>query len=271
MRKFLKIIGVLAAIFIIYVICAFYGNPISKYLVTHNAEEYLDENYQNTDFEIGTVNYDFKTGSYYVHVISPTSEDSSFTIFAGLNGKIGYDSYEDAVVEKWNTATRINGEYWEVVKSIIESEEFPYNQHIGFGDIEFASSDMLSDESTPDYAIKSESLELDRDYNISEFGAKAGHLTVYIYDETVTAERLGEILIGIRELFDTAGVNFYVIDCVLEYPRVEGEEPKDDRVEVMGFLYEDINEDGITARVKSSDEKAKAYYEAQNAEKLQQK
>ena len=118
MTKFLKFIGVLVATGFVVLLCMFFGNPVSKLLVTQNAKEYLEENYQGTDFEIETVNYDFKTSNYYVNIVSPSSLDSSFTLYAGLNGKIGYDTYENAVVEKWNTATRINNQYWDAKKAV---------------------------------------------------------------------------------------------------------------------------------------------------------
>ena len=40
-------------------------------------------------------------------------------------------------------------------------------------------------------------------------------LSVYIGEQTVSAERLAEILLGIRKCFDEAGVGFYAIDCAL--------------------------------------------------------
>ena len=246
-----------------------FGNPLSKYLVTKNAEIYIEENYKDTDYIIDAVNYDFKTGNYYVQVMSPSSGDSSFTIYAGTNGKIGYDTYEDAVSQKWNTANRINNEYWNTTKALLESEKFPYNQHIAFGNIEFADSDTPVGADVPKYAIFTSELELDGVYDIREMGARAGHLTIYIYDEDVSVSRLSEILLGIKELFDNNGVTFYIIDCVLEYPRPEDGSPaKEGRVEVMNFLYEDIFEAGLEERVAESDKKAREYYAALDAEKF---
>ena len=266
MTKFLKIVGALTAIFVVFVLISFFGNPVSQFMVTKNAKDYLKENYPDTDFEIGTVNYDFKTSNYYVHIVSPSSVDSSFELGAGLNGKIGYDTYEDAVVNKWNTAGRINDEYRKAVDTVFNNPEFPYDSDIGFGDINFTTDDFLdyafgTIDRPPDYAIKTENLELDGVYDINELGAKAGHLTIYVYDEDVNYERLAEILLGIRNLMDEADVSFYVIDCVLEYPKPEDDgEWKEGRVEVMTFLYDDIYEEGLTERVRASDEEAKAYY-----------
>ena len=266
MMKIIKFTVAFVAAFFLVVVFIMYGNPISKILVNINAKEYLKETYQDTDFEIETINYDFKTGNYYVQIQSPSSADSSFTIYAGLNGKIGYDSYENLVVERWNTAGRINDEYRKAVDAVFNNPEFPYDSDIGFGDINFTTDDFLDYafgtlDGPPEYAIKTESLELDKVYDINEFGKKAGDLTVYIYDEDVSYEKLSEILLGIRNIMDEADVSFYAINCVLEYPKPEDDGAwKEGRVEVMSFLYDDIYEEGLTERVRASDEEAKAYY-----------
>ena len=71
---------------------------------------------------------------------------------------------------------------------------------------------------------------------------------------------MAEILLGIRECFDKSGIGFYVIDCVLEYPRDENGFAEDGRVELMEFLYSDIYEDGRVERVAAANEAAKEYY-----------
>jgi hypothetical protein len=269
MMKAIKIILGLIFAFVLIVLMIIHGNPVSNVLVNINAKAYLRENYQDTDFEIERVDYDFKTCNYYARVKSPSSADSSFTLCAGLNGKIGYDSYENLVVERWNTANRINDDYRSAVNTVLRNPEFPYGVDIGFGDIEFANSDALADEATPDYAVKTESLELDKNYDVNDFGSKAGHLTVYVFDEIVSYENLAKVLLEIKNLMDEANVSFFIIDCVLEYPKPEDmSQWNDDRVEVMGMLYDEIYEDGLAHRVKESDEKAKAYYKAQDELKL---
>ena len=62
-----------------------------------------------------------------------------------------------------------------------------------------------------------------------------------------------------------------MIDCVLEYPKLEDGKRREERVEVMNFLYSDIYEDGMVERVRAADEAAKAYYDDQDAEKLKDK
>jgi hypothetical protein len=185
-------------------------------------------------------------------------------------GKLIWDSYEDRVLSGWNTADRIGSEYRAAVDAVLDSQSFPYNVHIGFGDIEFVSSKYKDEAYSSDYVIITDELVRDAYYNVNELGAKSGKLTVYIEDSDVTPERMAHILLGIRQCFDSAGVGFYAIDCVLEYPRDENGYAEDGRVEVMDFLYTDIYEEGILERVSASNQAAKDYHAEQDAQKLKE-
>ena len=268
-KKVLKILALVLAIILIIGIGVFanslVGNPVSKFLATKNAEEYLEKNFGDKDFQLQEVTYDFKTGGYYARVTSPTSIDSHFSILLNFIGKVEYDTYDD-VTTGWNTAMRIEEDYRNVVKAITESQDFPYNFHICYGEMQFAMGDYPLDEEKPEYALKKSELELDKVYDIREMGAKAGRLTVYIYDDKVTAERLAEFLLEIKEKFDKSGVAFKAIDCILEPTNPEDYMTDDDRqVEVKDFLYSDIYEDGLVERVKKANEETIEYNKKQNS------
>ena len=194
---------------------------------------------------IEEVNYSFKDGNYYAHITSPSSMDSYFTLSLDLRGHLRWDSYTNMVESGENTVRRLNQAYRELTNSVFESSAFPFAGEIMFGDLELL-----------------EKPELDRLYNIPELGAKAGHLTVYVSDETVSIERAAEILLEIKRLMNEGGVPFYSINFVLQYPRLEGNGTRPEgQVEVMEFLYTDIYEDGMAERVKSANEAAIAYYQ----------
>lgn len=270
-KKTLKALGIFLAIAFVatalFFVNAFFGNPVSAFLAKHGAQNYLEKHYCETDYYIEKVSFNFKDTNYHAFIQSPTSQDSSFSLTLGMNGKVWYDTYEDRVLNRFNTAQRITTAYRAAVDSVIESEDFPYNAHIAFGDIEFKDSDRPADASIPDYALISNSLELDAEYDIADLGKKAGHLVIYIYDSTVSAERLSEILIEIKKLMNEAGVSFYAIDCVLEYEKGPEGETRDGRVEVMNFLYSDIYEKELVKRVKKSNEDAIKYYAEMDAVK----
>ena len=274
-KRILKITALVFAIALIVGVCIFanglVGNPISKAVATNTAEKHLEETYADKDFEIERVFYSFKDGYYHAFIYSPSSIDSDFTILVDMWGKLRYDTYEDRVLSGGNTADRISRDYRAVVDKVLDSQAFPYNEHIGYGDFDFYPRVHLEEYSVPEYALITEDLTLDAFYDVNELGAKHGKLTIYIDDDTVSYERLSEILLDIRRIFDDSGVKFYVIDCVLEYQKNEdSSKKKEGRVEVREFLYADIYEEGMVERVKASDEAAKAYYAEQDAEKLKE-
>ena len=275
-KRILKIAAFVFAIALIAGVCVFanalVGNPISKAMATNTAEKHIEENYADKDFEIERVTFSFKDGYYHAFIYSPSSIDSDFTILVDMWGKLRYDTYEDRVLSGGNTADRISRDYRAVVDKVLDSQAFPYNEHIGYGDFDFYPRVHLEEYSVPEYALITEDLTLDAFYDVNELGAKHGKLTIYIDDDTVSYERLSEILLDIRRIFDDTGVKFYVIDCVLEYPKNEDSSKKQEgRVEVREFLYADIYEEGMVERVKASDEAANAYYDEQDAEKFKEK
>lgn len=275
-KRILKIASFVFAIVLIVGVCVFanglVGNPISKAMATNTAEKHIEENYGDKDYEIERVTFSFKDGYYHAFIYSPSSIDSDFTILVDMWGKLRYDTYEDRVLSGGNTADRISRDYRAVVDKVLDSQAFPYNEHIGYGDFDFYPRVHLEEYSVPEYALITEDLTLDAFYDVNELGAKHGKLTIYIDDDTVSYERLSEILLDIRRIFDDSGVKFYVIDCVLEYQKNEDSSKKQEgRVEVREFLYADIYEDGMVERVKASDEAANAYYDEQDAEKFKEK
>ena len=275
-KRILKIAAFVFAIALIAGVCVFanalVGNPISKAMATNTAEKHIEENYADKDFEIERVTFSFKDGYYHAFIYSPSSIDSDFTILVDMWGKLRYDTYEDRVLSGGNTADRISRDYRAVVDKVLDSQAFPYNEHIGYGDFDFYPRVHLEEYSVPEYALITEDLTLDAFYDVNELGAKHGKLTIYIDDDTVSYERLSEILLDVRRIFDESGVKFYVIDCVLEYQKNEDSSKKQEgRVEVREFLYADIYEEGMVERVKASDEAANAYYDEQDAEKFKEK
>lgn len=274
-KRILKITAFVAALVLTFGVCAFanalIGNPISKALAKKTAAAYIEEAYGGEALEVESVSYSFKDGYYYAFINSSDNIDGSFTLRIDSLGKLKADTYADYVESGRNTADRINREYRSKVDLIFDSPAYPYSEHIGYGDILFVTREYKDSEGVAGYALAMDELEKGKIYDVNELAAKAGELTLYIDDDTVSVERLSQILIDTKMIFDDAGVRFYVIDCVLEYTKSEDGTKKDGRIEVMDFLYTDIYEDGITERVKASDEAARAYYSAQDAEKFIEK
>ncbi len=270
-KKILKIAALVVALVLIVGVCIFanslVGNPISKMLATNTAKQYIKENHPDMDYQLDGVTFNFKFVCYNAYFTSPSSPDSSFALMLGMDGKIVHNYYEAHVTDRGNTARRLEEEYRAAVGKVLDNPAFPYNSHIDYGELQFIQEEYKNEPDVPAYALITNDLELDGIYDINELGAKAGKLTIYIYDDTVTVERLADVILDIKGMFDDAGVSFYVMDCVLEYPKPESGEWKQGRVEVMNFLYSDIYEDGMVDRVQASNNAAEDYYDEMDAMK----
>lgn len=273
-KKILKIAAFIVAVALIAGLCWFanglVGNPISKLLATNTAKQYLRDHHPDTDYQLDAVTFNFKFVCYNAYFSSPSSPDSSFTLMLGMDGKIVQDYYEAHVTNRENTARRLENEYRAAVGKVLDNPAFPYDCHIGYGELQFIPEEYKHESDVPSYALITNDLELDGIYDINELGAKAGALTIYIYDNTVSVERLAEIILDIKAMLDDSGVSFYVMDCVLEYPKPESGQWTEGRVEVMEFLYSDIYEEGMVERVQTSNDAAKDYYDKMDALKKEE-
>ena len=168
-------------------------------------------------------------------------------------------------------------EYRGLVDGVFGHELFPYVSDIDYGTIEFIPESYFTDEEIhnevkdlpdiPWYGIVYEDLVVDGVYDVRELAKTAGHLVLYVDTDDVTVEKACEVLLEVRSQMDNAGVPFYCIDLVLEYPRTADEAPvrKEGRVEVDTFLYTDIHEDGLYERVFAANAAAEAYHAEQDA------
>lgn len=269
MKKGLRIAAFLAALLLIAGVGWFanevVGNPISKMWAKSTAEKRLEQVYKETDFYAERVSYSFKDCNYYVYIESPSSMDSSFTMCINRVGKLKWDSYEDRVLNKQNTADRLSMEYRNMVKEVLDGPEFPFHHDIGYGDLQIISKEYIGMEGVVDYVIPAQELELDGEYDVRELGARAGTLVLYVQDDTVTVERAAKILLETKRVLDEENIPFFAVHFVLQYPKGEDGRWPDGRVEALEFLASDIYEEGMVERMKAADEATKAYYASEDA------
>lgn len=271
MKKTTKIIAILVAFILIGGILfagnAFVGNPISKMLATNTAEKYINQHYAGTDYIIEKVNYNFKDGGYYARIKSPSSMDTHFSLSISSLGKLGRDSYEDMVTSGRNTWDRIDNEYRKTVEAVFNAEGFPYVSHISYGSMK--KKDSAEQEGVDkNFGLDAENLVLDQAYDVRALGAKHGEIIFYAQDETVSAKRAAEILLDITRILDEENVPFYAITFVLQKPRnQDAPSPDKSEIHLTDFLYSDIYEVDLEARVQKSHEETMAYFAAEDAKK----
>ena len=248
------------------------GNPISKMLANKSAEKYVKETYKDMDLEISKANYNFKNGRYYVYVKSPTSIDTHFSLDISPTGKIVDDYYENNVLGKFNTWNRINSEYRSIVEDVFDSNDFPYESDISFGEIiDKRSTEPTTDNRpfVPNYGLDFNTLEIGKIYDIKELGKSAGHIVLYIDDNQVSSERASEILLDIKDILDKADVPFYTIDFTLSEKRTGNADIDRDRktFAVSEFLYSDIYEKDLQIRLEKSAKLLQDYYDQEDAKR----
>lgn len=272
-KKHLKILALVVAFAIIIGISlfanAFLGNPLSKMLAKSTAQNYLAATYSDTDYYIDRISYNFKDGNYNAYIKSPTSIDTEFTLSITMFGKLQWNSYED-VITGYNTSRRIDQEYRELTDTLFNNPSFPYTCYIGFGTLEIYPAYLIENADladVPSYALNQDELVLDKIYNIQELGKQAGHLVIYVEDDTVTIERASKIMLDIKDQFDAAGIPFAAMDFTLQYPRPEEGQRPEGEISVADFPYDEIYDDGMPDRVIEADKALKAYYEEQDAKR----
>lgn len=280
-KKILKITAFIVAIALLGTLAFFanalIGNPVSRYLATKTAKEHLSEHYGDTSYKIDEVIYSFKDGHYYAKVSAPDSIDGDFSIEVSMLGKLIDDHYDTYVADGTNTASRLDMDYRDLVDSVFQSDIFPYEADIDYGMLEFIPKSYFTDEEihsevikhrdTPWYGLVYEELIIDGVYDVRELGKQAGHIVLYVDTDDVTIEKACEVLLTTKKLLDDAGIGFYCMDLVVEYPRTADEAPvrKEGRINVDNFLYSDIYEEGLYERVKAAHEELEAYYAEQDA------
>ena len=272
-RKFWKILALAVAIALLIGVCGFAnaltGNPLSKLLAERAAEKYLAQTYPGTDYTITDVGYNFKFGNYYAKVVSESSMDTYFTIYANMLGKVEWDTF-DSVTSGYNTQSRLWAEYRALTDQILDNPGFPYYPlDIGFGELVIYEKELIDSgahRDIPSWSIELESLVLDQEYDIRELGRQAGHLNLYVYSDELTYEKAAQVLLTVRAEFDQEGIPFRSIDLTLRHPKTEDGPWDEEYIGVEFFLYEDIYEDGLTDRVAQADAELKAYRAILDAE-----
>jgi len=282
-KKILKLTALITALVLLgglaFFANAMIGNPVSRFLATNTAKDHLEEHYGDTTYKIDEVMYSFKDGHYYAKVSSPDSIDGDFSIELDMLGRLIDDHYDTYVADGTNTARRLDMEYRNLVDSVFQSDIFPYVSDIDYGTLEFIPRSYFTDEKIHDevkdlrdipwYGLIYEELTIDGVYNVRELGKKAGHIILYVDTDDVTIENACSILLDVKDMLDEAGIGFYCIDLVVEYPRTSDVAPvrKEGRINVDEFLYSDIYEEGLYDRVKAAHDELTEYYNEQDAKK----
>ncbi|MBR5265269.1 MAG: hypothetical protein IKV63_01495, partial [Clostridia bacterium] len=128
-KKILKIIAFIVALALIIGVLvisnAMNGNPVSKFMAKRASAKYVDEvikpafpDYADSIVQ-GDTFYSFKDGYYHTRYTSTISQDFYFNTMWN-HGTI-HDTTDNITIG-WNTLSRLNDEFDDTIKAILEGE-----------------------------------------------------------------------------------------------------------------------------------------------------
>lgn len=118
-----KIFLIVLLLIFLFIANSFFGNPISKILVDRTADKYIENNYKDLKLIRDKTIYNFKSGTYDIHLRDENSIDSNFVLSFNKLGGLIYDTYGDRI---FNTYSRFMEGLYQYGRKIEEENKFPY-------------------------------------------------------------------------------------------------------------------------------------------------
>lgn len=214
---------------------SFNGSYFDKLKVSDVARKYIETVYPDLNLEIKEIDYNYKRNTFSVFVYSKTSEDTYFDIYLDLTKRVERDSYnlvEDGTTTFW----RLSFGYEAVVREAIESE---YRRTLAF-----CSAELKSDYLEKDYnhVVIKKGLERDKQYDIMEFGKRAGYIEVCYSEPVVSEHRLAELFLETKALLKRERIPFYKLGIILQDSK-NLKKRYASGILSSTFTYDEINED----------------------------
>lgn len=206
LRILAAIVGITLIIFVLILTMGFTGNPISKVLATRSANNYIEDNYSDLGLTRDETVFEFKHGYYIVKYFKENSKDIHFGIETDYLGRVTLDGYDSAVLSKWNTRMRLNDEFNAHIDKLLRAN-LDYDYYM-------INVDNLNDENSENLS----ELEIDMVFDFQNISLDH-YLTIYIYEEDRSWERLEEVILEVDELMEKNNLNISRYSIVLEGAR----------------------------------------------------
>ena len=242
MKRAIRILAGVGAIVLIILLLVitmgFTGNPISKVLATRTADKYVEENYSDLDLLREETVFEFKRGFYIVKYYQPDSKDIHFGIETDYLGRITIDGYEEVVLGKWNTLWRFNEEFNGYVQRVLK-DNLDY-------DFDMIIADIPGDENNEGEFSE---LEIDMNFDIENISLDK-YLTIYIYEENRTWERISEVILEVDELMEKNNLDIGYYSIILEEPRMDDVSPAGDSLGIYEFQKEYLDSEDLPSKLE---------------------
>lgn len=218
--------------FLLFILNAFTGNPVSSAIASSKIKAYVKETYPKMDLELSKASYNFKDSDYYMKVQSKTSKDTYFRI-SWDHGKIR-DSYEYDIPTHMTTFERLTNEFNQLIEDVI-NKDFPYETSIVIGDFGKSDADIAK-------------LTLDMPLDLSNLPPNSG-ITVYTNSKLFTYEELAKRLLELQAIMNNHNIPISTYSLVLEKTTKEDEKPID-KLYLFDFPAEKIKSENLIEEIK---------------------
>lgn len=210
----------------------FLGNPISKYLTKIKVDKYIENNYNDFDYKINKITYDFKSGGYSSHISSKKHLDYDFFIRTDSLGKIKSDNYKMRVTKMDNVLRRFRNEYRGKIKEVLEAPEYK-DLNIYF------NIDIYSEKN---YDLDKLNLKHEMQFDFLKLGKKIGIINIHF--ERYDKEKIINLIVKLKKHIDEVKMGLNKINIQI---KVEKE-----KVEFYNYeiLYEEIERSTLNKELK---------------------
>ncbi len=266
MKKYLKIGAFVAALllfgFLIYIVDLFTGYPISYFRVQHAAEQYMEDNYSGTAYVLSKPSYSLKLGDFDLEASIPNTMDHHFAINFYRDGTLKYDSYEEDVLNKANTAMRLSIDYRSKVRDVFENSDFPYAADIN-GSFESAiagDKEQLDKPGSYPETWDTQELVLDGEYDISELSGQYGTVFLNVTSRDVSVKTAAASLLRLKAIMEQNHLPFKSVTLWISSEKTDDSGNPREQLRILNFGWDDIYEEELEERVKEAVAATESYY-----------
>ena len=197
---------------LLFVLNAFFGNPVSKALAERGADKVIAEKYGDLDLSREKVIYSFKDGEYVAHLKVKNSVDPRFEFCFDSFGRLHRDSYDERIFQ---TLARFDVALRDYGHGLKKAYDFPYEITLSYWD-KVDPTDYLT---------------LDQPVDMKHLPFKLQAQIQGVGDEVAAKEAMA-MLQRAQEIMDAEGLNVtaYTIDLASEKSvneKGEVQKPKD--------------------------------------------
>ena len=192
----------------------------------------------------------------------PSTLDNHFDISFYRDGTLKYDLYEQDVLNKVNTATRLNNDYNAKIRNVFANSDFPFAADIS-GDFQSAQTGETEQQREPGVHPEKwniQELVLDGEYDISELSGQYGTVFLHVTSRDVSVKAAAESFLRLKAIMEQNRLPFKSVTLSISSEKTDGSGNPAEQLQILNFGWDDIYEEGLENRVQEAAAATEAYY-----------